>query len=172
MIYYKWIYNYIVNPYVAKQEEAHIPGGAGLPMKKFSVSLFGYCKKQVNAYLLSLRKDYEKELSKSKDRLWEVNAENRELKAKLLEYQEKLSRYGEQELYISKALVKAEESAQEILKESYKKMEIERVKINQEKEKWKTREKEIIEQLLDFQNKAYDLMESFQSEINYLTSRN
>ena len=53
-----------------------------------------------------------KELSKSKDRLWEVNAENRELKAKLLEYQEKLSRYGEQELYISKALVKAEESAQ------------------------------------------------------------
>jgi hypothetical protein len=50
-------------------------------------------------------------------------------------------------------------------------MEIERVKINQEKEKWKTREKEIIEQLLDFQNKAYDLMESFQSEINYLTSK-
>ena len=48
-------------------------------MKKFRISLFGYCKKQVNAYVLSLRKDYEKELSKGKDRLWEVNAENREL---------------------------------------------------------------------------------------------
>ena len=140
-------------------------------MKKFRISLFGYCKKQVNAYVLSLRKDYEKELSKGKDRLWEVNAENRELKAKLLEYQERLSKYGEQELYISKALVKAEESAQAILRESYQKIEIERLKINQEKEKWKTREKEIMKQLLDFQNKAYELMESFQSEINYLTSK-
>jgi cell division septum initiation protein DivIVA len=93
-------------------------------MKKFRISLFGYCKKQVNAYVLSLRKDYEKELSKGKDRLWEVNAENRELKAKLLEYQERLSKYGEQELYISKALVKAEESAQAILRESYQKIEI------------------------------------------------
>jgi hypothetical protein len=28
-----------------------------------------------------------------------------------------------------------------------------------------------MKQLLDFQNKAYELMESFQSEINYLTSK-
>lgn len=139
--------------------------------KKFRVSLFGYCKKQVNMYMLNLRKEYEDELSKRKDRMWEVNAENRELKAKLLEYQESLSRYNEQELYISKAMVKAEENAQAILKESHHKVGIEKFKMNQEKEKWKTREKEIMNQLLDFQNEAYALMESFQSEISYLTSK-
>ncbi len=40
-----------------------------------------------------------------------------------MEYQERLSKYGEQELYISKALVKAEESAQAILRESYQKID-------------------------------------------------
>ena len=49
-------------------------------------------------------------------------------KAKLLEYQERLSKYGEQELYISKALVKAEESAQAILRESYQKNRDRKVK--------------------------------------------
>ncbi len=126
---------------------------------------------QVNSYVLSLRKDYEEELSKKKDRMFELSNENRELKAKLLEYQKRISEYEEQELFISKALVKAEESAQEIMKECYKRIDAEKHKINQEKEKWKIREKEIRSKLLDFQNEAYALMESFQSEINYLTSK-
>ena len=125
----------------------------------------------MNGYVLSLRKDYEEELSKKKDRMLELNEENRELKAKLFEHQEKLSLYEEQEIFISKALVKAEESAQAIMKECYHKIDVEKHKINQEKEKWKIREKEIMKQLLAFQNEAYTLMESFQSEINYLTSK-
>lgn len=146
--------------------------GAGLPMKRlFGVSLFGYRKKQVKAYLLSLRKDYEEELSKKKDRMLELSAENRDLKSKLLEHEEKLSQYKEQELFISKAIVKAEESAQGIMKECYHRVDVEKHKITQEKEKWKIREKEIMKQLLNFQNEAYALMESFQSEISYLTAK-
>lgn len=137
----------------------------------FRRSLFGYSKKQVNGYLSGLRKDYEEELSKKKDRMLELNEENREMKAKLYQQQEKLDLYEEQEIFISKALVKAEESAQTIMKECYHKIDVEKYKITQEKEKWKIREKEIMKQLLDFQNEAYDLMESFQSEINYLTSK-
>lgn len=137
----------------------------------FKLSLFGYSRKHVDGYILGLRKDYEEELTKKKERMLELNTENRELKAKLFECQERLSQYEEQELFISKALVKAEESAQGIMKECYHKIDVEKYKITQEKEKWKTREKEIMKQLLDFQNEAYALMESFQSEINYLTAK-
>ncbi|MFY9280104.1 MAG: DivIVA domain-containing protein, partial [Caldicoprobacterales bacterium] len=80
----------------------------------FKTSLFGYNRKQVNGYVLSLRKDYERELSKKKDRMLELSQENRDLKSKLLEYEERLSDYEEREIFISKALVKAEESAQAI----------------------------------------------------------
>ena len=141
-------------------------------MKKlFRVSLFGYSRKQVNRYVLGLRKDYEEELTKKKDRMLELNEENRDLKSKLLDYGEKLSNYEEQEIFISKAMVKAEESAQTIMKECYHRIDIEKHKIKQEQEKWKTREKEIMRQLLAFQREAYALMESFQSEISYLTSK-
>ncbi|MFY9177021.1 MAG: DivIVA domain-containing protein [Caldicoprobacterales bacterium] len=137
----------------------------------FKTSLFGYNRKQVNGYVLSLRKDYERELSKKKDRMLELSQENRDLKSKLLEYEERLSDYEEREIFISKALVKAEESAQAIMKECYHRIDMEKYKIKQEQEKWKTREREIIRQLLAFQQEAYSLMESFQSEINYLTSK-
>ncbi len=137
----------------------------------FKASLFGYNRKQVNGYLLSLRKDYERELSKKKDRMLELSQENRDLKSKLIEYEERLSDYEEREKFISKALVKAEESAQSIMKECYRRVDMEKYKIKQEQEKWKIREREIIRQLLEFQKEAYSLMESFQSEINYLTSK-
>ena len=147
-------------------------GGAGLPMKRlFKASLFGYNRKQVNGYILNLRKDYERELSKKKDRMLELSQENRDLKSKLIEYEERLSDYEEREKFISKALVKAEESAQSIMKECYRRVDMEKYKIKQEQEKWKIREREIIRQLLEFQKEAYSLMESFQSEINYLTSK-
>ncbi|MFY9279668.1 MAG: hypothetical protein WAO47_08860, partial [Caldicoprobacterales bacterium] len=61
--------------------------------------------------------------------------------------------------------------AQAIMKECYHRIDMEKYKIKQEQEKWKTREREIIRQLLAFQQEAYSLMESFQSEINYLTSK-
>ena len=101
----------------------------------------------------------------------ELSQENRDLKSKLIEYEERLSDYEEREKFISKALVKAEESAQSIMKECYRRVDMEKYKIKQEQEKWKMREREIIRQLLEFQKEAYSLMESFQSEINYLTSK-
>ncbi|NLI61051.1 MAG: hypothetical protein GX375_06425 [Clostridiales bacterium] len=139
--------------------------------RMFEISLFGYRRKQVERYVLSIRNDYEDELSKKKDRMLELNGENRKLRSKLHQYEEMLSKYEEQEKFISKAMVKAEESAQAIMKECYQRVGLEKSRINQEKEKWKTREREIIRQLLAFQKEAYALMESFQSEINYLTSK-
>lgn len=137
----------------------------------FKTALFGYQTDQVNQYVSSLRKDYEEELRKKKDRMFELNEENRDLKKTLDEYKEKLLTYEEQELYISKALIKAEENAQEVLRQCHYSRKRAEEKMVQEQEKWKMRENEIRKKLLDYQNEAYSLMDNIQSEINYLTSK-
>lgn len=139
--------------------------------KAFKTTLFGYGKKQVNKYLSDVKEDYEHELSKKRDRMLELDAENRALKAKLQEYEERIANYQEQEAFISKALVKAEQKAQAIIEEGQKKINAERCKIEQEKNKWKLREKEIRRQLLEFEKEVYNLMETIYSEINYLASK-
>ncbi|HZJ83545.1 MAG TPA: DivIVA domain-containing protein, partial [Clostridia bacterium] len=146
--------------------------GAGQPMKnRFKMSLFGYSKNQVNHYVLCLRKDYEEELRKKKDRMLELNEENRELKGLLSEYEEKLFKYKEQELFISKALIKAEENAQLVMEKCHHNRQIIEQKTAEEQEKWKVREEEIRKGLLDYQNKAYLLMDNIQAEINYLATK-
>lgn len=137
----------------------------------FKKSLFGYSINQVNKYISSLRKDYEQELCKKKDRMFELNEENRTLRRTLGEYEEKLFKYEEQELYISKALIKAEEKAESVMKECYNNKIVLEQKIGREKEKWKIREKEVRKRLLDYQNEAYELMDNIQAELNYLASK-
>mgnify|MGYP000648386767 CR=1 FL=1 len=139
--------------------------------KSFRTTLFGYGKKQVNEYLNDIKEDYEQELSKKKHRMLELDEENRALKAKLQEYEARIASYEEQEAFISKALVKAEQKAQAIIEEGHKKITAERYKLEEEKNKWKIREKEIRRQLLEFEKEVYNLMESFYSEINYLASK-
>jgi len=139
--------------------------------KPFKTSLFGYGKKQVDDYLANFKKDYEEELRKKKARLLELDEQNRALMAKLKDYEEMLSSYKEQEAFISKALVKAEQKAQAIIEEGQRKVMAEKYKIEEEKKKWKIREQEIRRQLLEFEKEVYELMESIYSEINYLTSK-
>jgi len=139
--------------------------------KPFKTALLGYGKKQVDDYLANFKEDYEQELSRKKDRMLQLDEENRVLKAKLKEYEEKLSSYKEQEAFISKALVKAEQKAQAIIEEGQRRAMAEKYKIEEEKNKWKTREKEIRRQLMEFEKEVYELMETFYSEINYLASK-
>lgn len=139
--------------------------------KPFKTTLFGYGKKQVNKYINDVKEDYEHELKKKKDRMLELDEENRVLKAKLKEYEARIASYEEREAFISKALVKAEEKAQAIIEEGQKKAAAEMYKIEEEKNKWRVREKEIRRQLLEFEKEVYNLMESFYSEINYLASK-
>ncbi len=139
--------------------------------KFFGTRILGYNKRQVEQYLVDMRKDYEEELSKKKKRMLELVEENRKMKSQIEEMQAKLTEFADREAYISKALVRAEQKAQAIIEEGRQKASQEMVRIELEKNKWMERCKEVRRQLLDFERTVCTLMENFYSEINYLTSK-
>jgi len=139
--------------------------------KKFRIRLFGYNKGEVEQYIDALKKDYEDELAKKQERLRELNEENRKMRNSIQELEEKIQQYVKEEYYISQALVKAEEKAQNII-EAGEKAAAERMKkLEAEQKKLHDRIKETRMQLIDFNQRVYQLLEQFHSEINYLVSK-
>jgi cell division initiation protein len=139
--------------------------------KRFQTAIFGYKKGQVDAFIDGLYRDYEDELSKKKDRMMELTEENRRLKLQIHDLEQRISGYMEQEAYISKAIIRAEQKAQDILDDGLKKAVEELCKLDAEKTRWKLRSSEVRRQLLEFEKEVCSVMEVFRSEINYLTSK-
>jgi cell division initiation protein len=139
--------------------------------KRFQTTIFGYKKGQVDVFIDGLYKDYEDELSKKKDRMMELTEENRRLKLQIQDLEQRISGYMEQEAYISKAIIKAEQKAQDILDDGCRKAVEELCKLDAEKTRWKIRSSEVRKQLLEFEKEVCSVMELFRSEINYLTSK-
>jgi cell division septum initiation protein DivIVA len=143
-------------------------------MKKrlFKTKAFGgYRKDQVESHIKELKRDYEEELSKKKARLNELTEENRALKQRLEELNERIEHYIEQEKLISRVLVKAEQRAALIIEEGQTKYNEEMYKIKLEQEKWREKSRAIRSELLEFNNRILDLIENFQSEINYYVGK-
>lgn len=139
--------------------------------KTFSIAILGYNRRQVEQYISDMRRDYEEELSKKKERMLELVEENSRIKSQIRELEKKLEEFSEREAYISKALVRAEQKAQAIIEEGRQKIAAEMYQLELEKNKWKARCKEIRRQLLEFEHMVCTLMENFYSEINYLKSK-
>lgn len=139
--------------------------------RMFSIAILGYNRRQVEQYLSDMRRDYEEELSKKKERMLELVEENNRIKSQIKELEKKLEEFSEREAYISKALVRAEQKAQAIIEEGRQKIAAEMYQLEMEKNKWKARCKEIRRQLLEFEHIVCTLMENFYSEINYLKSK-
>lgn len=137
----------------------------------FGIALLGYSRHQVKKYISDMRRDYEEELSKKKERMLELVEENARMKSQIRELEKKLEEYAEREAYISKALVRAEQKAQAIIEEGRQKVAAEMYQLEMEKSKWKARCKEIRRQLLEFEHMVCTLMENFYAEINYLKSK-
>lgn len=139
--------------------------------RMFSIAILGYNRRQVEQYISEMRRDYEEELSKKKERMLELVEENSRIKSQIRELEKKLEEFSERETYISKALVRAEQKAQAIIEEGRQKIAAEMYQLELEKNKWKARCKEIRRQLLEFEHMVCTLMENFYSEINYLKSK-
>ncbi|HHY83547.1 MAG TPA: DivIVA domain-containing protein [Clostridiales bacterium] len=139
--------------------------------KQFSTKLFGYSKDEVDRHLEYITKDYEEELRKKRERLMELAEENRRLKQENQEQKERIERFAEQERYISRALIKAEQRAQAIVEEGQRKAREEYEQINDEKEKWKNKFREVRNELLVFEKSILSLIEKFRDEINYYTAK-
>ena len=103
--------------------------------KQFSTSIVGYNKEEVDRYLEELTKDYEEELRKKKDRMFELAQEARNLKRQNEELTQCIERFTNQEKYISRALIKAEQRAQAIVEEEQQKSGPREEQLKIEKEK-------------------------------------
>ncbi|MDD3612626.1 MAG: DivIVA domain-containing protein [Caldicoprobacterales bacterium] len=139
--------------------------------RTFSISLFGYKKRQVKDYITGLKSEHESDLAKQKDRIVELVEENRRLKEELKIKNEKIASLDEQERYISKVLVVAEEKAQRIIEEGKRKSIEELYKLKEDKEKWYGKFREVRSDLLSFLRILVELLDKFRDEINYYASQ-
>jgi len=142
------------------------------PMRKqFSTSIVGYNKEEVDRYLEELTKDYEEELRKKKDRMFELAQEARNLKRQNEELTQCIERFTNQEKYISRALIKAEQRAQAIVEEEQQKIRAEEEQLKIEKEKWSRKFREVRRELLEFEKTLVNLIERFRDDINYYAAK-
>jgi cell division initiation protein len=139
--------------------------------RSFTVGLGGYNKKEVDDYIKKLTDDYEEELSRKFKRLQELTDENKQLKDKITELSDKMDHNINLERRIAKALTEAEAMGERIVEESKRKARLEADNIRKEKDKLESRTNIIRSEILEFEQRIYDIMEKFQSEINYMTSK-
>ena len=138
---------------------------------EFSKKVCGYDMGEVREYIDSLTHDYEEELNKKKDRLTELVQENRKMTAQLAEMTKLVESYRQQEESVGIALIKAEESAKTTIAEAERQRQMELDRISFETKKWEERGDEVRRQLMEFEEKIVSIMEKYQSEINYLASK-
>ena len=139
--------------------------------KQFSTSIVGYNKEEVDRYLEELTKDYEEELRKKKDRMFELAQEARNLKRQNEELTQCIERFTNQEKYISRALIKAEQRAQAIVEEEQQKIRAEEEQLKIEKEKWSRKFREVRRELMEFEKTLVNLIERFRDDINYYAAK-
>ena len=106
--------------------------------KAFSCKIYGYDKKEVDRYLIEMKKDYEVELGRKRDRMLELAEETRALRMEAQEQRELIEKLTEQEKYVSRALIKAEQRAQTIIEEGRRKSAKEMEQLVSEREKLQT----------------------------------
>lgn len=138
---------------------------------EFSKKVYGYDVGEVREYIASLTRDYEEELNKKKERLTELVDENRKMTAQLEDMTKLIEAYKQQEESVGIAMIKAEESAKSTIAEAEKQRQMELDRISFETKKWEERGEEVRHQLIDFEEKIILIMEKYQSEINYLASK-
>ncbi len=141
-------------------------------MKKlFVTKIFGYSKKQVDQYIRDLKKDYEDELYKKKERMTELIEENRRQKLEIEAQKERIERFIDQEKYISRALVKAEQRAQSIVEDGQHKAEAAMSQAKLDSIKWQEKARETRSKLLAFDLQVAEVIERLRSEINYYAAK-
>ena len=84
--------------------------------KKFGIEVFGYSRKAVNKYILEFDK-------KARNKLEEKEEENSEILNRITVLEKENTAFKEQKEAVSRAVIKAEETAERIIEEANKKAE-------------------------------------------------
>ena len=138
---------------------------------QFSGAVLGYHKKEVEEYIEHLTADYEEELTKKKDRLVELSEENRTLRKNLAEMTQALEDFRAREDAIARALLNAEDAAQRTLDNAERQKQAMFAKLAEETRAWEEKNDSLRRQLIAFEESLLELTEKYQSEINYMASK-
>lgn len=133
-----------------------------------SKGFFGLNRKEVEAYIADLKKDYEDELRKQNQELLAMKSENSKLNERLNQLLNDKKEIEEAKRNISDVLFKAEQQAKQIVEDSKAKAIEERQEINTliETEKEKLIDAKI--ELAMLKDKAKDLITKFTDDITNL----
>ena len=137
----------------------------------FRKRLYGYDAKQVNESIDSLKQEYEKELALKQARLDELSNENRSLIAQIEELKTQLLQYQDNVQSVALALISAQETAKHTIEDAQKKKREEIDRLSTDVKKWEARGEHVRAELIEFEETILDIMEKYQSEVNYLASK-
>lgn len=137
----------------------------------FSKRIYGYDVGEVEKYIESLTSDYEEELTKKKDRLVDLMEQNRKMTSQLEELTKLVESYKQQEDSVGMALIKAEESAKLTIASAERQRQSEIDRISSDVKKWQEKSDDAKRKLVEFEEQIVNLLEKYQDEINYLTSK-
>lgn len=129
--------------------------------KKFSSTLFGFKKGDVNTYVLALGQEFEHKFQ-------ELNEKNEQLLEQNRELEKKVSELEEERAFISDALLKAKRQAEAIIAEAEEQSKMTREETQRELETLRTemrREKERVEGLRNAAREALAYYERQLGEI-------
>ena len=134
----------------------------------FSKGLFGLNRKEVEAYITTIRNDYEAELKKQNTELLAMKAENARLNERLNEILKDKQMIDDTKANISDVLIKAQQQAKTIIEDAKNQAIEERQEIDAliEAEKEKLIDTKI--ELAMLKDKAKDLINKFTDDLTAL----
>ncbi len=136
--------------------------------KKFSTSLFGYKKSDVYNFLESLTKDYAKQEKKNSDKITELTEENKGLKEKLDQLEQKVHDVEEGRAHIANAIIKAEQQAEDIIANAVESANLRKVQIKDDIKDEEDKVQEVKNTLHNLKLDAIKVIKEFERQINGL----
>lgn len=134
--------------------------------KLFSTSLFGFNKKNVNAYLEKLNREYEQKIKVKEKEIADIKAQYRDMKAKYDEISASLEQIKEDREKIANALITAQEKAETIISEAKLQAINEKKSLEKQVEEEKERLVDIKEDLKVLKVEVIDKLKKYEGELS------
>ena len=141
----------------------------GLGQKLMKTGMFGFRKKDVQAYLESLGKSYASKLAEKEDQIARYVEENEQLKKRLNDLEGRAKTMEEERDYIANAIIQAEQKAQRMMESAEQAAAQRREELEEEIQADVRRSGEIKRQLTSLQQEALSVMRDYEKKLGLLT---
>ena len=134
--------------------------------KVFTGSLYGYSKNQVKKYIDDLTVEFENKLYEKDNVIIELNNRLRDLEAKYEAFKKETGNLNTEKQKIANAILKAEEKAEEIIKNVHNRAEEEKRNLESTIEKERERLVDMRKNVKDLKNQVVTMLKNFESTIS------